>query len=131
MSSPVNSATVLVVDDDPFGCELLRSMLQSLGISQVDVACNGRDALQHIAQASQPPDYLISDLFMPDMDGIDLINSLVASHYGGGVILLSGVDVEMLSLARDIAQGQGLKVLGAFVKPLQREALASLLGSSV
>ncbi len=117
----------MVVDDDPFGQELLCCMLNAQGFNHVEVASNGRDALRQLSDTSNPPDYLISDLFMPDVDGFELINGLVAARYKGGVILLSGVDPEMLSLASVMAQEQGLNVLGAFVKPLHAEALVKLL----
>ncbi len=119
--------SVLVVDDDPFSCELLQEMLLTLGITDVTVAGNGQEALRHLNDGATP-DYLISDLYMPDMDGIDLINSLTTLPYRGGLILLSGVDVEMLSLARQIAQDQGLQVLGAVMKPLRLDQLSALLG---
>jgi len=119
--------SVLVVDDDPFSCELLQEMLLTLGITDVTVAGNGQEALRHLNDGATP-DYLISDLYMPDMVGIDLINSLTTLPYRGGLILLSGVDVEMLSLARQIAQDQGLQVLGAVMKPLRLDQLSALLG---
>ena len=119
--------SVLVVDDDPFSCELLQEMLLTLGITDVTVAGNGQEALRHLNDGATP-DYLISDLYMPDMDGIDLINSLTTLPYRGGLILLSGVDVEMLSLARQIAQDQGLQVLGAVMKPLRLDQPSALLG---
>jgi len=119
--------SVMVVDDDPFGQDLLCCMLNAQGFTHVEVASNGGDALRQLSDTSTPPDYLIFDLFMPDVDGFELINGLVASRYKGGVILLSGVDPEMLSLARVMAQEQGLNVLGAFVKPMRAEALVKLL----
>jgi len=44
------------------------------------------------------------------------------------VILQSGVNPETLQLARDIAQGDGIRLVGAFIKPVQPEALARALG---
>jgi CheY-like chemotaxis protein len=128
-ASPLHdTSSILIVDDDPFGQELLCTMLSVQGFTRVEVASNGRDALRQLADdAPHPPDYLISDLFMPDMDGFELINGLAAARYKGGVILLSGVDSEMLSLASVMAREQGLNVLGAFFKPLHAEVLVKLL----
>lgn len=45
----------------------------------------------------------------------------------GGVVLLSGVNIEMLSLASQIATDLGLHLLGAVEKPITTEALSLLL----
>lgn len=81
-----------------------------------------------MARMPRPPDFLICDVFMPDMDGIEFIGKLGELHYQGGVILVSGMNAEILTLAQDIALGNGIKVLGAFAKPLPHDALAGMLG---
>jgi signal transduction histidine kinase len=61
---------VLVVDDNANNLYLLRVLLKGYGF-QVDVAHNGREALQKALQS--PPHLIISDLLMPEMDGYELI----------------------------------------------------------
>ena len=127
-SAPRPMPTVLLVDDDEFVRDLMCEMLHQLGITVVHQAGDGRQALGVLADLAQAPDFLISDIYMPDMDGIEFVAELARLHYAGGLILLSGVNPETLQLARDIAVGEGIQVVGAFVKPVQPEALAQALG---
>ena len=64
---------VMVIDDDADGAELLRRLLQSRG-ADVTVAGSAQNALRAIE--ASPPDILISDIGMPDMDGYELIREL-------------------------------------------------------
>jgi len=119
--------SVLVVEDDPFAQDVMCSMLRAEGFSRIVVTNNGREALDKLADASEVPDYLISDLFMPDTDGFEPISGLASTHYTGSLILLSGISAEMLSVASALASGLGLDVRGALVKPLHRDTLTRLL----
>jgi two-component system OmpR family response regulator len=68
---------VLVVDDEPNIRELVQVALKFHGCS-VTTAVNGSDALRQ-AEAS-PPDLIVLDVMLPDMDGFDVIRRL----RGGG-----------------------------------------------
>lgn len=68
---------VLVVEDDPTTLKLLEAMLQSAGHSVVS-ARNGVEAMRLIRQ--QPPQLLVSDWMMPEMDGLTLCSHLRASE---------------------------------------------------
>ncbi len=127
-TAPGPMPAVLLVDDDEFLRDLMREMLLDLGVTVVHQAGNGREALTVLGELAQPPEFLICDIYMPDMDGIEFIAELARLHYGGGLILLSGVNPETLQLARDIALGDGIDLVGAFIKPVQPDALAQALG---
>jgi len=130
-TAPNPMPTVLVVDDDGFQRDLICDMLNQLGVTVVHQAGNGREALtvlDELDERHQTPDFLICDIYMPDMDGIEFVAELARLDYPGGVILQSGVNPETLQLARDIAQGDGIRLVGAFIKPVQPEALARALG---
>jgi two-component system, OmpR family, KDP operon response regulator KdpE len=85
-AGPVARARVLVVDDEP---AMLRALRISLRVREYDVttAGTGREAL---AEASRrPPDAVILDLGLPDMDGIEVIGGL-RGWSRAPVIVLSG-----------------------------------------
>jgi CheY-like chemotaxis protein len=130
MSTTVQNTppVVLVVDDDDFSQELFRGMLGQHGVDQIHTAGNGREALDVLASLPKPPEFLICDVFMPDMDGIEFIGHLATKGFGGGIILVSGLNIEMMSIAREIARANGLKILGAFEKPLTHQVLAQAMG---
>jgi len=104
-------------------------MLAAEGIVNIQMADNGRSALRALAAMGSPPELLICDVFMPDMDGIEFMSELAQHQYPGDVVLVTGVDVSTLSLARDIATGQGIRLLGSFTKPLHKNVLKQLLAA--
>ena len=61
---------VLVVDDDPVVRILVGECLTAKGY-QVTVAEDGADCFKHLA--SDNPDIVILDFFMPDMNGMDIL----------------------------------------------------------
>ena len=78
--------TVLVVDDEP---QIIRALRINLRVRQYEVyaAANGTEALQ---QASRhPPDVVILDLGLPDLDGVEVIQGL-RGWTSAPIIVLSG-----------------------------------------
>ena len=69
---------VLVVDDDTETLTLLREILSKEGYD-VGTAMNGKMALDHIG--SHPPDLVMSDIHMPDLDGMGLLAELRNRHH--------------------------------------------------
>lgn len=126
--SAQNAHCVMIIDDDGFSQQVLLNMLGQLGVNRILQAANGREALRILAGVAIAPDYLICDIYMPDMDGIEFITELSRSAYPGKVILVSGVNLETLALAQDIAQDLGLRIAAAFEKPLRLQALAYVMG---
>ena len=68
-------AHVLIVDDEPDGCEPVARALGRMGHT-VECATNGRDALRGLVAGPNPVELLILDLRMPEMDGIKLLEIL-------------------------------------------------------
>jgi CheY-like chemotaxis protein len=122
--------SVLVVDDDDFALESMREALAPLMLGSVATAADGLAALRHIRACAQPPDVLICDVYMPNMDGLEFLDQLAQMQFKGGVIVVSGLNIEMLDMARQIATGSGLQVLGAFTKPVAQSQLWGALGLS-
>lgn len=122
--------SVLIVDDDAFMRELLTEMLASLGVTRIDTATDGRAAMRWLQQADALPSLLISDIYMPDMDGFEFITALAELKYPGKVLLCSGVSVENLALARDVAEGLGVPLAGVLEKPLNADVLADILSKN-
>jgi len=80
-------AQILVVDDDRAFCETIARCLAQRGY---DVVCaDGGDAAVE-AIAEQKPDLIVTDVMMPGMDGIDLINWLHDNAVDVPVIAISG-----------------------------------------
>ena len=64
---------ILVVDDDETIRRTLRINLQARGY-EVEVVASGRDALSTLE--ASPPDLVVLDLGLPDVDGIEVLRRL-------------------------------------------------------
>ena len=80
-------AVVLVVDDSAVDRARAEGLLKK-GVGLVAThASNGREALAMIA--AEKPDIVISDLHMPEMDGLELVETIRRDHPGLPVILMT------------------------------------------
>lgn len=123
----MSSQTVLVVDDDEISQGLVCQQLAQLGFKNVQVADDGRMGLRMLAQMPAPPDYLICDVFMPNMDGIEFLDKLARKRYRGGVIMTSGGNPEIILIAQQLAQVNGINLLGTIAKPVTSGELGGLM----
>lgn len=64
---------ILIVDDDVDSSIIQQSITQKLGY-YTQIAINGIDAIKFIKQ--DPPDIILLDIFMPEMDGYETIKYL-------------------------------------------------------
>jgi CheY-like chemotaxis protein len=72
-STAGRSARILIVDDEPLNIDYLEQELESLGFV-TETAANGVEALERVAAA--PPDLVLLDVMMPEMDGISALRVL-------------------------------------------------------
>ena len=86
-SNDAKVARVLVVDDDAAVRELVAAMLESGGYP-VAVASNGREALAMLA--SDGFEVIITDLVMPEQEGIETIKLIRRDYPAVKVIAMSG-----------------------------------------
>ena len=81
------SRTILIVDDEPMIRRLVRIRLEQSGYEVRDAA-DGAAAVGIVDEFK--PDVVISDILMPDFDGIEVIRSLRKSHPSIRLIAISG-----------------------------------------
>ncbi len=80
---------ILVVDDDPVGSRMVQFLLQEQSHT-VDLVDNPRGALAMLEK--QPPDLLLLDVNLPQLNGFDLYQRLRERGYDMPVIFLTGKD---------------------------------------
>ena len=79
--------TILVIDDDVEVREFLVTVLERAG-HLVKAACNGREAVTMFE--AEPAQVVITDIIMPEKDGIETILDLRRDHPDLKVIAISG-----------------------------------------
>jgi CheY-like chemotaxis protein len=82
---PIHS--ILLVDDEPSVLDTVRLMLERTGFA-VSTANSGMEAIRMLRR--ETVDLVITDLLMPEMDGIELINFLHKNFPGLRVVAMSG-----------------------------------------
>ena len=80
-------AKILIIDDDPSILTMLKRMLEKAGY-EVDTAGNGSEGLKKIE--SCPPDLLVTDIVMPEKEGLELISYLREKNPGLKIVAISG-----------------------------------------
>ena len=118
---------VLIVDDDPILCALAEVFFAGRGATQIRSALNGRDALDILLSAQKPIDFVLCDLKMPEMDGLQFLRHLKENDYTGQLAVLSGEHEQMRKTARRLADAYDLKLIGTLQKPFDNHALERLI----
>jgi two-component system response regulator (stage 0 sporulation protein F) len=96
-------ATILIIDDEAPIRTLLRTTLEAAGY-EVTEAANGREGLE--LYRNRPTNLVITDIFMPELNGLDMLLELTREFLHAKVIAMSGAGGEQSGL--DLA-----KLLGA------------------
>jgi len=109
-------AEILIIDDEPGVLRILRKILENAGHS-VREAPDGEVALRDFE--GKPADLVITDIFMPSMDGIEFLVNIRSTFPDARVLAMSGGGL----LSRDQALGDA-SLLGAdqiLQKPFTRD----------
>ncbi len=118
-----SGADILLVDDDA-AIRVLISEFLNLGCYTVVTAANGQEALNHYQ--NNKPGLLITDIDMPLINGLELIQQVRADTKEVPIIAISGD-------ASHLIAAENLGVKGAFIKPIDftqfMEAVGELLTS--
>lgn len=115
---------VLLLDDDRFMLDVLRDMfsvLDTSGSFEIHAELDARRALAALPRHA--PELLVCDLAMPEMDGIEFLQAAAVQGFSGRVILVSALEDGVRNAATELARALGLRVAGAFRKPLGIEQL--------
>jgi UDP-3-O-[3-hydroxymyristoyl] N-acetylglucosamine deacetylase len=120
---PVEKAKILVVDDEEGILKSIVGILQDEGYQTI-TARDGKEGLQ--LYQTESPDALLLDIWMPDMDGIEVLKRLQEIDVDSAVVVISGHGT--ISTAIKAVR------LGAFdfiEKPLSMEILLVILDKAL
>lgn len=111
-------ARILVIDDELQVRELLQDILEEAGY-EVVLSSDGKEAIE--VQQNEPADLIITDLIMPEKEGIETIRELKKLFPDVTIVAMSGGGVVGPKAYLKIAQGVGAK--WTFTKPIERDKL--------
>ena len=124
-----NSRHVLVVDDSPVNRKVLTAFLKRAGIERIDQAGDGVEALEKLDSAlksGDPHDFVLSDYWMPNMNGLELIERIRAdARFSSLHVVAVTADTECRKDARS-----GL-FSGILLKPVTYDQIAEAMGGEL
>jgi len=116
---------VLVIDDNSDVRDTLRWLLEGEGYS-VSAAANGFEGLR--LQRKEPADIVLTDIFMPEQDGIETLWKFREEFPSVPIIVMSGGGAargtNYVIVARELGAKKTLR------KPLDPEELLEVVGSA-
>jgi CheY-like chemotaxis protein len=116
---------ILVIDDDEQLCEFLEKVLIRDG-NEVTTACDGKEGISRFKSVS--PDLVITDIFMPNKSGIEVITELQRINPYVSIIAISGMQLKQLE-ALDFALLLGARRV--LEKPFTRDQLLETVGQAL
>ena len=119
--------TLLVVDDEIDFASYVGEVAEDLGF---DVLVSDNPTEFHTLY-SNTIDVIVLDLFMPKVDGVELLRFLADNNSQASVVFMSGKDPSVLRSAKELATEQGISVLGWLQKPFRAQQLEDILNKYV
>jgi response regulator NasT len=114
------SLRIAFAEDEPDMREYLTKTLPLLGHQVVVAARTGRELVEQCRKS--PPDLVITDIKMPDLDGIEAIAEINKEHTLPIILLTAHFDTPLIERAREE------HVLAYLVKPIKEADLAPAIG---
>jgi two-component system chemotaxis response regulator CheY len=114
-------AHILIADDVPLNLSVLKALLKKIGANDVVTAVDGEDAWEKIRTSTRPFDCVLTDIWMPKMDGKELIARIRADkRFAQLPVYAVTADVE----EQKVFAERGFT--GILLKPLTIEILSGL-----
>ena len=123
--SPPATGVVLVVDDDSAVRAVVRRTLAHRGYSVLESG-NGAEALGILADRRQPVDLVVSDVTMPLLGGVQLLQQLSVVRPGTRALLMSGFTADALVRRGTLPAG-----VAFLSKPFTEEALVAAVAATL
>ena len=113
--------TVVVVDDSVFTRGLIKMALKKEGYEVIGEAGDGKTAIEMCM--SRKPDFVTLDNILPDMFGVEILQSLIEHDLKSKIIMISAVTNEKI-----IQKVKKIGASGYLIKPFDPKSLLTVLG---
>lgn len=118
-------ARALVVEDDEFQRKILVRQLQRNQLEVLE-ASDGEEALAVIAEAEHGIHFVLCDLDMPKMDGMEFIRHLGDNSTQIPIALMSARESRVIHSVEMMCEAFMVPTLGAFKKPLSQKQIDAI-----
>lgn len=116
---------VLIVEDDPMVAELNKRYVEQIeGFEIIDILHNGEEALKKLK--SQKIDLMILDIYMPKLNGLELLEEMRKSNVMTDVILVTAARE-----ANSIDEALKLGAVDYLIKPFDKERFQKALSNYI
>jgi len=117
----VKNCHLLIADDVPLNLSVLKALLKKVGVNDVETAIDGQDAWEKIQASDKPFDCVLTDIWMPNMNGRELVAQIRADkRFAKLPVYAVTADVEEQKTFAE----RGFT--GVLLKPLTIDTLSSL-----
>jgi len=116
----VSSFSFMVVDDSEFACRNMEKMMVAIGGTLVGFASNGREAVERYPKLH--PDLVLMDITMPEMEGIEAVQGILAQDSSAKVVMVSSMGFQDM-IKKALASG----AKHFLIKPVKPEQAASVV----
>jgi len=123
----MNAIKLLVVDDDTDFAAFVAEVAEEMDFEVVSTDDPEEFSMLYTVDIN----IIILDLFMPGIDGIELLRFLYENESQASIVFMSGKDTGVLHSAHELAVEQGITVLGVLQKPFRAEELEKILSKYV
>jgi two-component system, chemotaxis family, chemotaxis protein CheY len=120
MTESSRPQTVLIADDALFMRLVIKEILMKHGYELAGEALTGKEAVSKYQELK--PDYVIMDIRMPEINGMDALREIIELDSNAKVIMCSGMEEKEV-----IKEAMSIGACGFLIKPFQPNRLISAL----
>ena len=120
----MNNNCLLVIEDDPRIASLICHLAGEAGFNAR--SATGPDAITQAFEHMQP-DVIVLDVFMPDMDGLEVLQFLREQFSRARIVIISGSDSSSRRMTENLGKALGFNIEANISKPFQIPELRAIL----
>ena len=115
----IPSLQVMIVEDDMFIRVLIQQTIKEMGLSNITLAKDGKEAWEKFTAQDKYFDLILSDWMMPEMDGIEFLGKVREIDPGIAFLMLTAK-----STLGDVEEARDLGVNAYIAKPFSSDELS-------
>ena len=119
----------LLFGDDLFELSVLGDVLRDFGVSVIAEATGAAASLAKFDAMAELPSLVMCDLDAWGSDHGRFMQELGTRGYGGGIVVISGSDLQTMNAAAGVARFHGLRIVAFLGKPIRVSSVGAALAN--